>query len=145
GGRPKAADGASPADEGAKEADNLVHASVDIVRETGDKHRIDERIRCRHAQAAAAHECTAASFRSEQLIPGRVEDYRDLRNSANFEGERRAEDGQAVRVVRRAVERIEHPTRTRWNRGSAAELLSKYFMVGEALRNQFAQHALDGQ
>jgi hypothetical protein len=37
----KAANGASLADEGTKEADNLVHASVNIVREPGDKHRVD--------------------------------------------------------------------------------------------------------
>ena len=65
--------------------------------------------------------------------------------AVDFERQRRAENRQAVRVVRRAVDGIEHPAvmRNLARRTAGAELFTEHGMVGEALRDHRAEPALD--
>ena len=87
----------------------------------------------RDAQRRAVQERAAAALGGEQLLAIRIVDGRDLGDAVDFERERRAEDRQAVRVVGRAVDRIEHPARSRRHRRRAAHLLGEDLMIGKAL------------
>src|SRR6185503_3540822 len=64
--------------------------------------------------------------------------------SIDLEGERRAEHRQAVRVIGRAIERIEDPPETRRARlpGSTAQFLCEDVVMRKALREQRAAHLL---
>ena len=131
--RPEAPHRARLADEGAEQADDLVDARVHVVRKAGDEHRVDERRGRRHAQRPAVQKRAAAALGGEQLLRVRIENRGDLRDAVDLERQRRAEDRQAVRVVRGAVDRIEHPARARRATSRAAHLLGEHLMIGKAL------------
>ena len=67
--------------------------------------------------------------------------------AVDLERERRAEDRQPVREVRRAVDRIEDPAvpRGRPRGARRAELLAEHVVIGIPLGHQLAEHALDGE
>ena len=89
-------------------------------------------------------ECAAAALGDEQLFPRGIVDGADLSLAVDLERQRRAEDRQAMRVVVRAVDRIEDPAVRRAARGRIlAELFRKDGVIGKPLRNHLAEHRLD--
>src|SRR5262249_19578221 len=86
-----------------------------------------------------------ALLRGEELAPARIVDRGDDGLSAALEGARAAEDGEAVRVVRRPVDGIEDPAQLRFVLAIAAgfELLGEHRMIGEPLGDERPEHALD--
>jgi hypothetical protein len=94
-------------------------------------------------QRRAVEERAAASFGREQLLARRIVDGRELGHAVDLQRERRAEDRQPVREIRRAVDRVEHPARTRRCDRRATHLFGEHLMIRKALRDQRAKHALD--
>ena len=74
----------------------------------------------------------------------RIEDGRDLRDTVDLERERRAEDRQAMDVVRRAVKRIEHPAWSLRDAGTAAQFFGEHLVIGKAFGDELPEHAFDG-
>ena len=67
--------------------------------------------------------------------------------AVDFEPERRTEDRQAVRIVGRAVDRVEYPAERRGGLAVAAslELLAQHDVTGESLGDHRAELPLDLQ
>src|SRR5262245_2648469 len=84
-----------------------------------------------------------AANRSEQFAACRVVDRGDLGHAIELERQRRAEDWQSVGEVRRAVDWIEDPARAFRHHSASAEFFAKDGVVGKALSDQLAEHALD--
>ena len=118
---------------------------MDAVREAGHQQRVHQLIEGAHGQRAAVEEGARAADGREQLPARRVVDRAHHHLPVHLEGERGAEDRQAVRVVVGAVERVEHPAVARANRLVAAELLGDDLVVREPLGDELAEHALAGE
>ena len=86
-----------------------------------------------------------AALGREQLPPRRVVDRADRDRAVDFERERRTEDRQAVRIVGRAVDRVEYPAERRRGLAVAArlELLAQHDVIGKSLGDHRAELALD--
>ena len=75
--------------------------------------------------------------------PGRVVDGADGDHAVDLERQRGAENRQAVREVRGAVDRVEDPAVPRRPGGRPAELLGEDRVIGEALGDEGAEAPLD--
>ena len=115
-----------------------------VVRKSCDQHRVNERRGRRDSQRSTVQKRAAAALGREQLAPRGVVHRGHLGDAVDFERERRAEDRQAVREIRRAVDRIEHPARPGRRSGEAAHLLRQHLMVGKAFGDQIPEHPLHG-
>ena len=85
-----------------------------------------------------------AALGGEELVAVRIEHRADRRHAVDLERQRGAEDRNAVRVVGRAVQRIEDPAIARLRAG-LAHLFGEHDVIGKALRHERAEHALDFQ
>ena len=88
-------------------------------------------------------ERAAATLGREKFLPCRIVDGADLRDAVDLECERRAENRHAVRVVRRAVDRIEDPAWPRRAGRRPAQFLGEDGVIGKALGDERPKHALD--
>ncbi len=144
GGGSESADGARASDERAEQADDFLDARVHVVRKAGHEHGVEQFARVGCGEGHAVQERAAAALGGEQLAPVRIVDGCDLGDAVDLEGQRRAEDRQAVRVVGRAVERIEYPAGTGRRRGRAAHFFREDVVIGKAFGDERAKHFLDG-
>src|SRR5688572_27509974 len=140
----EAPDRACFAKERAEQADEIVALFVHVVRKTGDEQRVDQPARARHLQSHAVQVRAFTALRREQLASRRVVDGGRFRTPVDFQRQRRAEDRQAVRVIRRPVERIEDPSmrRGRMLVWTAAQLLGQHVVVRKALGDHGAAQLL---
>ena len=131
--------------EGAEQPDHLVDRLVHVVGEPGAEHRVDQRRGRGDAQRGAVEPGPGAPLGREELLAQRVVDRRHDRRAVDLEGQRRAEDRQAVRVVDRAVERVEHPAvpRTRRRAGPVGQLFRKDRVGRKPLLDHAPEPALD--
>ena len=117
---------------------------MDVVRKAGDEHRVDQRGRRDTRSGLPLRNAPPPRSAVNSSLRVGIVDRRDLRHAVDLERERRAEDRQAVREVRRAVDRIEHPARSGRRGRRAAHFLGEHLVIGKALGDQRAEHPLDG-
>ena len=143
--RPQPAYRARPGDELREEAHQLARIAMDVVVEAGDQKRIDHGCRRRHRHRLAVQPRSVAALRREELLPVGIENRRRHRHAAHLQRHRAAEDRQPVGVVRRAVDRIEHPAvvRNAIPLPRLLELLAEDRVIGKPLGDQRAEILFD--
>ena len=144
--RPQPPHGPRLADERAEQADDFVDAAVHVVRKAGDDDGVDER-RGARTRATAGRSGYAPPPRSAVNSSWRFGSNTAATSATpSISSARRgAEDRNAVRVVRRAVDRIEDPARSRRARRRCRPSPRRAPDDREsARRSSVAEHALDG-
>src|SRR5207253_988384 len=108
----------------------VVGVGADVVGEAGDEQAQVERRRRRHRETRVVERRAGAALADEELVAARIVDDAELDDAVALETDADGVDGQAVRVVRRAVERIDDPAPAGAARASAA-FLGEDAVVGE--------------
>ena len=142
----QAPDCAGTADERLEQPHQFTGILVHAVMKSGDQQRIDQRVRGgRHADRKSVQPRALPALCGEQLAAVRVVDGADGKLAVDFERQRGAEDRQAVREVRGAVDRIEQPAELRGAVALAGfvELFAEHGVIGKALGDGVAKGPLD--
>ena len=113
----------------------------DTRREAGDQHRFRQRLGRFRSELASIEKRSSPLHRREQFVAGRVEDDAHGQLPVDLQRNGDAVVGEAVHVVRRAIERIDEPAAGRFG-VLAQALFADEAMIGKRGVNQVVDHLL---